>query len=109
MNGQCDECRRLWRDYAGAISAHIQLDSKLKLAALTGDDATIRVAKTADGEGGSHTQASAQGAYNCFESDGKVHGRDHHKWFHADTGLTGLIFADEDEDDEDDHSVFIRT
>jgi hypothetical protein len=43
MNDQCDECLDLWREYGAAIMAHTKLDNKLKLAALTGDDATIRV------------------------------------------------------------------
>jgi hypothetical protein len=43
MDEQCDECRNLWRDYAAATSSHIQLDNKLKLAALTGDNAKMGV------------------------------------------------------------------
>ena len=42
MNEQCDECRNLWQEYAAAIMAHTKLDNKLKLATLTGDNATIR-------------------------------------------------------------------
>ena len=43
MNEHCDECRNLWREYGAATMTHTKLDNKLKLAALTGDDATIRV------------------------------------------------------------------
>jgi hypothetical protein len=43
MNDQCDKCRRLWKEYAAATMAHIQLDNRLKLAALTGDKAIKRV------------------------------------------------------------------
>jgi hypothetical protein len=43
MNDQCGECRRLWQEYAAATMAHVQLDNKFKLAALTGDNAMIRV------------------------------------------------------------------
>ncbi len=31
----CQECRRLWRDYSEAISNHFQLDRRLKQTGLT--------------------------------------------------------------------------
>lgn len=37
MNSRCDECRALWNEYASALTTHIQLDNKLKLATLEGD------------------------------------------------------------------------
>jgi len=30
----CEECQRLWQEYAQATTAHIKLDSKLRLAAI---------------------------------------------------------------------------
>jgi hypothetical protein len=43
MNEQCYQCRDLWEEYGAAVMAHTKLDNKLKLAALTGDSATIRM------------------------------------------------------------------
>ena len=43
MIDSCGECRRLWREYAEATTAHVQLDNKLRLAALTGDCTTVQV------------------------------------------------------------------
>jgi hypothetical protein len=31
---ECDECRRLWRQYSVATSEHIRLDNQLTIAAL---------------------------------------------------------------------------
>jgi hypothetical protein len=31
----CVECERLWQEYASSVTAHIRIDGKLKLAALT--------------------------------------------------------------------------
>jgi hypothetical protein len=43
MDDLCDECRRLWRDYADVTAAHFYLDNKLKLAALSGDEVKVQV------------------------------------------------------------------
>lgn len=37
MISECDECRALWNEYASAVTAHIHVDNKLKLATLEGD------------------------------------------------------------------------
>lgn len=34
MRAGCEECRRLWREYASATTEHIRSDNKLRLAAL---------------------------------------------------------------------------
>lgn len=36
-------CQELWRDYATAISDHIRLDSKFRLATLEGDSVRTRL------------------------------------------------------------------
>ena len=30
---ECDECRRLWREYAAATTAHVRLQAELRAAA----------------------------------------------------------------------------
>jgi hypothetical protein len=71
MNDQCDECRRLWREYATATTAHIQLDNKLKLAALTGDNAKVRVL-TPQTEKAENTRKVLRGTIRAH--DLQVHG-----------------------------------
>jgi hypothetical protein len=39
----CDECHRLWQEYAKATTDHIRFDSKLRVAALSHDPEAIRV------------------------------------------------------------------
>ena len=34
VRSSCEECTRLWREFAAATTEHIRLDSKLRLAAL---------------------------------------------------------------------------
>jgi hypothetical protein len=34
---KCDECARLWREYSMSTTEHIKLESKLQVAALSGD------------------------------------------------------------------------
>jgi hypothetical protein len=41
VNG-CEECARLWRDYAMATHEHFHLDSKLQLAGLSHDHEGIQ-------------------------------------------------------------------
>jgi hypothetical protein len=36
MNFSCEQCRELWRQYAVATRIHVQLDNKLRSAALQG-------------------------------------------------------------------------
>ena len=38
----CEDCQRLWREYALGTTEHIRLDSKLRLAALEHDEEKIR-------------------------------------------------------------------
>jgi hypothetical protein len=40
-NPNCDDCQRLWHEYAEATTAHIKLDNRLKLAALQNEDEKI--------------------------------------------------------------------
>ena len=40
-NQNCEECQKLWFDYAHATTAHIKLESKLELAALMHELDTI--------------------------------------------------------------------
>ena len=37
----CEECQRLWHEYAHATTAHIRLESKLRLAALSHEHESI--------------------------------------------------------------------
>jgi hypothetical protein len=37
----CEECRRLWREYADATTEHIRLGSKLQLSAMCRDNEAI--------------------------------------------------------------------
>ena len=37
----CEECQRLWHEYAHATTAHIKLESQLRLAALSHEHVTI--------------------------------------------------------------------
>ena len=39
----CDECSRLWREYAGATNEHVRLGNKLQLAALNRDTEAIAI------------------------------------------------------------------
>ena len=41
VNG-CQECTRLWREYAEATNEHFRLDNKLQLAGLTHDHQAIQ-------------------------------------------------------------------
>jgi hypothetical protein len=41
LNG-CEECVRLWREYAIATHQHFHLDSKLQLAGLSYDHAAVQ-------------------------------------------------------------------
>jgi hypothetical protein len=43
LYSDCEECQRLWREYAVATTNHIRLDSKLRLAALERDLEGIRM------------------------------------------------------------------
>jgi len=45
----CEECDRLWREYASATVEHVRLESKLRLAALCHEDEKIE-ALTLDAE-----------------------------------------------------------
>jgi len=40
---KCDECQRLWQEYARTTTDHIRLDSKLRIAALSHDPEAIQV------------------------------------------------------------------
>lgn len=42
MRAGCEECQRLWREYACATTEHIWSDNKLRLAALERDYETIK-------------------------------------------------------------------
>ena len=37
----CEECARLWKEYARATTAHLRVDSKLRVAALAHDSQQI--------------------------------------------------------------------
>jgi hypothetical protein len=37
MYHACEECKELWRKYGLATTVHVQLENKLRLAALQGD------------------------------------------------------------------------
>jgi hypothetical protein len=39
----CEECRRLWREYADATTEHIRLGSKLQLAAMGSETEAIGI------------------------------------------------------------------
>ena len=39
----CDECQRLWQEYARATTDHIRLDNKLRFAALSHDHEDIPI------------------------------------------------------------------
>ena len=39
----CDECTQLWREYAEAISAHLQIEDRLERAALAHDASVVAV------------------------------------------------------------------
>jgi hypothetical protein len=40
-NPNCDECQRLWQEYAQATTGHLKLDNRLKLAALKNEHEKI--------------------------------------------------------------------
>jgi uncharacterized protein YifN (PemK superfamily) len=42
MRAGCEECQRLWREYAWATTEHIRSDNKLRLAALEHDYEAIK-------------------------------------------------------------------
>lgn len=42
MRAGCEECQRLWREYAWATTEHIRSDNKLRLAALEHDYQAIK-------------------------------------------------------------------
>jgi hypothetical protein len=42
-NHRCDECQRLWQEYAKATTDHLKFDSKLQVAAYSHDAEAIRV------------------------------------------------------------------
>lgn len=42
MQAGCEECQRLWLEYASAIAEHIRSDNKLRLAALKRDYEAIK-------------------------------------------------------------------
>ena len=57
----CDECQRLWHEYAQATTAHIKLEGKLRLAALAHEHETIP-ALTIQAEGAGVLRASLREA-----------------------------------------------
>ena len=42
MRAGCEECLRLWREYASATNEHIRSDNKLRLAVLERDHEAIK-------------------------------------------------------------------
>ena len=46
MVEDCQECQRLWRDYAQATNTHVRLENKLKTAALKHDHILAAALKT---------------------------------------------------------------
>jgi hypothetical protein len=43
MYQDCSECQRLWDEYGSAIRAHVQIDNKLRIAALRHHGEEIKV------------------------------------------------------------------
>ena len=41
LQHSCEECTRLWREFAEATTAHLRLQSKLEIAALSHDPVVI--------------------------------------------------------------------
>jgi hypothetical protein len=42
MHNGCEECDRLWKEYAIATHEHLRLDSKLQIAGLSHDHQTVQ-------------------------------------------------------------------
>jgi hypothetical protein len=68
-NQTCDECHRLWQEYARATTDHVRLDNKLRLAALTHDPKAIQVL-THQIEGAEEQREWAREAIRKHEASG---------------------------------------
>jgi hypothetical protein len=80
MQHRCPECEQLWHQYATATTIHVQLENKLRFAALQNDPDQIetltRQTETAEKvrmelresirkHEGSHESGPVQAAYHC--------------------------------------------
>jgi hypothetical protein len=68
---RCEECQRLWREYAFATTDHVRLGNNLLLAALKCDRETIAIL-TAQLESAAEKRQSSREAFRGHETQ---HGR----------------------------------
>jgi hypothetical protein len=62
----CEECREVWRKYSIATAIHVQLDNKLRFAALQNDFALIETL-TRETEGAEKTRNELRGSIRKHE------------------------------------------
>jgi hypothetical protein len=67
MSRDCQECQRLWREYAAATTAHISAENKLRRAAV-GRDIDAIAALTPHEEVASQKRAAAREAIRQHET-----------------------------------------
>ena len=71
MYAFCKECRELWRQYSLATVTHIQLDSKLRFAALQNDLDLIETL-TRETEGAERTRKELRESIHHHEESHKI-------------------------------------
>jgi len=71
MYAFCKECRELWRQYSLATVTHIQLDSKLRFAALQNDLDLIETL-TRETEGAEKTRRELRQSIHQHEESHKI-------------------------------------
>jgi hypothetical protein len=63
----CDECAQLWREYAEAISAHLQIEDRLERATIARDARVVAVL-TPQCKAAAETRQVARDAIRIHES-----------------------------------------
>ena len=67
----CEECRELWRQYSLATAIHIQLDNKLRFAALKNQCELIETL-TRETEGAERTRSELRQSIDKHEAAHKI-------------------------------------